>query len=71
MLSGSLVAYAVSTVVCYLMSVRSKQDFDFSTIKDRVGDFDPVETIKSDSDDISQPASREQEIGDFYGVFFG
>ncbi|ASN39828.1 sodium:proline symporter [Arthrobacter sp. 7749] len=49
-LSGSLVAYSVSTVVCYLMSVRSKQDFDFSTIKDRVGDFDPVETLTSGSE---------------------
>ena len=48
-LSGSLVAYSVSTVVCYAMSVRSKQNFDFSTIKDRVGDFDPVETIKKAS----------------------
>ncbi|MDO2935721.1 sodium:solute symporter family protein [Paeniglutamicibacter sulfureus] len=52
-LSGSLVAYSVSTVVCYLMSVRSKQKFDFSTIKDRVGDFDPVETITSDSDHLA------------------
>lgn len=52
-LSGSLVAYSVSTVVCYLMSVRSKQEFDFSTIKDRVGDFDPVETITSDSDHLA------------------
>ncbi|MFL4474689.1 sodium:solute symporter family protein [Paeniglutamicibacter sp. MACA_103] len=51
-LSGSLVAYSVSTVVCYLMSVRSKQNFDFSTIKDRVGDFDPVETITNDSDPV-------------------
>ncbi|GAA3323517.1 sodium:solute symporter family protein [Paeniglutamicibacter sulfureus] len=52
-LSGSLVAYSVSTVVCYLMSVRSKQEFDFSTIKDRVGDFDPVETITNDSDHLT------------------
>lgn len=52
-LSGSLVAYSVSTVVCYLMSVRSKQEFDFSTIKDRVGDFDPVETITNDSDNLA------------------
>jgi Na+/proline symporter len=52
-LSGSLVAYSVSTVVCYLMSVRSKQEFDFSTIKDRVGDFDPVETITNDTDNLA------------------
>lgn len=52
-LSGSLIAYSVSTVVCYLMSVRSKQEFDFSTIKDRVGDFDPVETITNDTDNLA------------------
>ncbi|MDI3330241.1 MAG: sodium:solute symporter family protein [Micrococcus sp.] len=46
-LSASLVAYAVSFLVCYLMSFRSKQDFDFSVIKDVTGDFDneaPVAT---------------------------
>ena len=37
----SLVAYAVSFLVCYLLSFRSKQRFDFSTIKDMTGDFDP------------------------------
>ncbi|WP_396180213.1 sodium:solute symporter family protein [Citricoccus sp.] len=40
-LSASLVAYAVSFLVCYLMSVRSKQNFDFDVIKDITGDFDP------------------------------
>lgn len=44
-LSGSLVAYAVSTLVCYFMSVRSKQDFDFDTVKDLVGDFDPTASV--------------------------
>lgn len=39
-LSGSLVAYSVSTIICFALSVRSKQEFDFSTIKDRIGDFD-------------------------------
>ncbi|RAX50029.1 sodium:proline symporter [Arthrobacter sp. AQ5-05] len=52
-LSGSLVAYAVSTIICYAMSVRSKQNFDFSTIKDRVGDFDPIETIKRDTNPVA------------------
>lgn len=42
-LSASLVAYSVSTLVCFFMSVGSKQDFDFETIKDRTGDFDPTE----------------------------
>ena len=39
-LSGSLVAYSVSTIICFVLSVRSKQEFDFSTIKERIGDFD-------------------------------
>lgn len=44
-LSGSLVAYAVSTVVCFAMSVRNPDTFDFATIEQRVGDFDrPTDT---------------------------
>nr|WP_240979880.1 sodium:solute symporter family protein [Streptomyces sp. HNM0574] len=39
-LCGSLVAYAVSTVVCWAMSVRSGRDFDFAVIARRTGDFD-------------------------------
>ncbi len=42
-LSASLVAYSVSTLICYFMSFRSKMDFDFSVIAERAGDFDPVE----------------------------
>ncbi len=41
-LSASLLAYSVSTLVCYFMSVRSNQNFDFDVIKDRTGDFDPA-----------------------------
>ncbi|WP_235736997.1 sodium:solute symporter family protein [Nocardioides alcanivorans] len=39
-LSGSLVAYAVSTIVCIAMSIRAKDEFDFALIKKRTGDFD-------------------------------
>ncbi|MGJ5590300.1 sodium:solute symporter family protein [Micrococcus lylae] len=39
-LSGALVAYAVSFLVCYLMSFRSTQDFDFDRIQRITGDFD-------------------------------
>ena len=42
-LSGSLVAYAVSTLVCYLMSRGSTENFDFALIKQRTGDFDEEE----------------------------
>ncbi|WP_336712538.1 sodium:solute symporter family protein [Arthrobacter sp. USHLN218] len=39
-LSGSLVAYAVSTLVCYFMCFRNGNSFDFDLIKQRIGDFD-------------------------------
>lgn len=52
-LTGSLVAYAVSTIVCYLMSVRSRQNFDFALIKQRIGDYDPV------ADDVSTTPDDE------------
>lgn len=39
-LSGSLVAYAVSTIVCWAMSVSSDMEFDFDEISRTVGDFD-------------------------------
>ncbi|WP_098484476.1 sodium:solute symporter family protein [Georgenia soli] len=38
--SASLLAYAVSTIVCYLMSRGSSTRFDFSLIARRTGDFD-------------------------------
>lgn len=52
-LSASLVAYSVSFLVCYLMSVRSRQDFDFSVIPRITGDFDE-ETAPSDAADDEQ-----------------
>lgn len=39
-LCGSLVAYSVSTVVCWAMSVGQKERFDFAVIAERTGDFD-------------------------------
>ena len=48
-LSGSLVAYSVSFLVCYLLSFRSTQDFDFSVIRKVTGDFDE-ETLTADED---------------------
>lgn len=44
-LAGSLVAYAVSFLVCYLLSFRSKQDFDFDTIRHVTGDFDHEDPV--------------------------
>ncbi len=54
-LTASLVAYSVSTVVCWAMSVGNRDDFDFDTIKDRVGDFD-------DSDDADRDDPRELDL---------
>ncbi len=52
-LSASLVAYSVSTIICYLMSFKSTQNFDFSVIAERAGDFDtgeqPVALPSADS----------------------
>ena len=39
-LSGSLVAYAVSTLVCVAITLRSTQEFRFELIKERAGDYD-------------------------------
>ncbi len=44
-LSGSLVAYAVSTVVCAALTMlNTDKRFDFSVIRHRTGDFDTAET---------------------------
>src|SRR5699024_5812779 len=41
-LSGSLVAYAVSTIVCAGMTLTSRAEpFDFDVIARQTGDFDP------------------------------
>ncbi|WP_037842327.1 sodium:solute symporter family transporter [Streptomyces sp. NRRL WC-3549] len=39
-LCGSLVAYSVSTVICWAMSVNRRDGFDFAVIAQRTGDFD-------------------------------
>ncbi len=45
-LTASLVAYAVSTIVCYGMSVRSSMEFDFATIARRTADYDTEEVAE-------------------------
>jgi len=57
-LSASLVAYAVSFLVCYFMSFRSKQDFDFDVIKDITGDFDPETPVAPEVVDQAKLATR-------------
>lgn len=54
-LSGSLVAYAVSTVVCWAMSVGQQERFDFAYIAEATGDFDRA----APSDDDPHAFSEE------------
>ena len=53
-LSGSLIAYAVSTVICTLMSLSNRAGFDFSRIARMTGNFDVEDT---DPVPASAPAS--------------
>lgn len=57
-LSGSLVAYSVSTVTCVVLTLLSKREFDFALIKQRTGDFDarPAQTPQPETLD---PAGKE------------
>lgn len=60
-LCGSLVAYSVSTVICWAMSARRREGFDFAVIAQRTGDFDddPATTAVADvpdPDDGPRPA---------------
>jgi Na+/proline symporter len=58
-LSGSLVAYAVSFLVCWLLSVRSSQDFDFAVIGQVTGDFDE-ETPTADGAGPGEPGDEDR-----------
>lgn len=58
-LCGSLVAYSVSTVICWAMSVRRREGFDFGLIAQRTGDFDGEARVPSpagDADGDPEPA---------------
>ncbi len=68
-LSGSLVAYSVSTIVCWSMSVRQGKDFDFAVIAQRTGDFDDGSTTATAApvpagNGAAVPAGRAAEDGD-------
>jgi len=54
-LTGSLVAYAVSTGVCYFMCFRNNKTFDFGLIQLRIGDFDN----RADADAVEAAASAK------------
>lgn len=58
-LSASLVAYSVSTIVCWAMSAGNRERFDFALIRQRTGDFDetpqestPVPDDRGRDDDL-------------------
>ncbi|WP_324650217.1 sodium:solute symporter family protein [Georgenia sp. H159] len=53
-LSASLIAYSVSTIVSVAMSLRNRESFDFSLIARRTGDFD--ETDGDVPDDVTAQA---------------
>lgn len=59
-LTAALVSYSVSTMVCYFMSVRSKQNFDFDIIKQRTGDFDSVEEKQETQEPTFPPAKSNK-----------
>lgn len=42
-LTASLLAYAVSMLLCVGLSWRSRQNFDFATIRQKTGSFDPIQ----------------------------
>ncbi|MFS2280021.1 sodium:solute symporter family protein [Microbacterium sp. OR21] len=66
-LSGSLIAYAVSTIVCVALTLPSrKPDFDFELIKQRTGDFDSVDTDELNAElaqltDADRPLTADEE----------
>ena len=62
-ITGSLAAYAVSTIICYLMSFKNKENFDFELIKERIGDYDPQHDLErgTPDDDLDPLAEFAQK----------
>ena len=63
-LSGSLIAYAVSTIVCVALTLPNKKQFDFALIKERTGDFDEdldAELAELDTETASASADGRAE----------
>lgn len=57
-LSASLVCYAVSTIVCWAMSRRSKEEFDFDLVRLRTGDFDQDDAEDAPHIGLDEPTRR-------------
>ncbi|MFC9853276.1 sodium:solute symporter family transporter [Streptomyces prasinus] len=62
-LCGSLVAYSVSTVICWGMSVRNREGFDFAVIAQRTGDFDDGDAAGAIAGGTPDVPSREKNPG--------
>ncbi|MCD2262908.1 sodium:solute symporter family protein [Dietzia aurantiaca] len=63
-LTASLVAYAVSTIVCFAMSVRSSMDFDFAKIARRTADYDTeevAEALEEEAEEHSEAVSAGRD----------
>ncbi|WP_010542370.1 sodium:solute symporter family protein [Dietzia alimentaria] len=56
-LTASLIAYAVSTLVCSAMSFRSSMDFDFDKIAKRTEDYDTDEVAEELAEEEAEAAS--------------
>ncbi|PYF97778.1 Na+/proline symporter [Georgenia satyanarayanai] len=53
-LSASLVAYSVSTLVCVALTLRNRESFDFSLIARRTGEFDEDDDVPT-ADPVPNP----------------
>ncbi|MFE9926077.1 sodium:solute symporter family protein [Streptomyces sp. NPDC005774] len=62
-LCGSLVAYSVSTVICWAMSVRNREGFDFAVIAQRTGDFDDGDAAEATAGEAPGIPSRGKGTG--------
>ncbi|GAA1726062.1 Na+/proline symporter [Dietzia kunjamensis subsp. schimae] len=72
-LTASLVAYAVSTIVCAAMSFRSSMEFDFAKIAARTADYDTAESAEaleaqSDDDGRDQNVRTDDDDDDLVRV---
>jgi hypothetical protein len=55
-LSGSLIAYAVSTIVCVALTMLNKtKRFDFALIKQRTGEFDSEGSEATAGTELNDP----------------
>lgn len=72
-LTASLVAYAVSAIVCAAMSFRSSMDFNFAKIAARTADYDTAESAEaleaqSDDDGRDQNVRTDDDDDDLVRV---